>query len=343
LLGDLEKSIPTSRLLRPANPDETLEVPTAHLLAHIVPTVSLRLIAESYPDFVESADELIRIPVAKLATTYRLQEITGDFEPAPSASESLLGNEIPSPVANLGNLAEARAETSSLPDKGSTPPTNDFAPDTPPTETADTLEHSPSTPGSQLEPPSSESPKKLAELLNSLPTFRRITHEQPGALVPVTAGDLVIDIPDAESSGDIPDQHALQSLFLTEEKLTIDRVVELCGTLPGIRSCVLTRDEMVVSSHNVPENVDLISLSSNASAMLDSMQAASLGMGVGDIPALTLHTSRGPLSIVRSDRLTMLVFHAERGFIPGVREKMAAALGELSRAPLCLTSGTTPD
>jgi hypothetical protein len=332
LLGDLEKSIPTSRLLRPANPDETLEVPTSHLLAHIVPTVSLRLIAESYPDFVEPTDELIRIPAAKLATTYRLQEITGDFEPAPPASESLLGNEIPSPVANLGNLAEAKAEALSLPDT-----------DTPPTETADTLEHSPSTPGSQLEPPSSESPKKLAELLNSLPTFRRITHEQPGALVPITASDLVIDIPDAESSGDIPDQQALQSLFLTEEKLTIDRVVELCGTLPGIRSCVLTRDEMVVSSHNVPENVDLISLSSNASAMLDSMQAASLGMGVGDIPALTLHTSRGPLSIVRSDRLTMLVFHAERGFIPGVREKMAAALGELSRAPLCLTSGTTPD
>ena len=79
-------------------------------------------------------------------------------------------------------------------------------------------------------------------------------------------------------------------------------------------------------------------MSSTASKMLQAMQESSSQLGIGAIPALTLHTERGPLSIVQNNRLTMLVIHADRGFIPGVREKLTAALGELSHAPLALPS-----
>lgn len=138
---------------------------------------------------------------------------------------------------------------------------------------------------------------------------------------------------------EIDDDAAMQALFLTEEKLTVDRVIELCSELPGIHSCVLARETVVVAAHNAPTNVDLISLSAHASEMLATMRASTARMGVGSVPAVTLHTEKGVISFFHRDDLTMLVFHKDRGFVPGVREKMAAVLGELTKARLTLPAG----
>jgi hypothetical protein len=62
-------------------------------------------------------------------------------------------------------------------------------------------------------------------------------------------------------------------------------------------------------------------------------------MGIGTVPAVTLHTEKGVISFFHREDLTMLVFHKDRGFIPGVREKMAAVLGELTKARLTLPAG----
>jgi hypothetical protein len=51
------------------------------------------------------------------------------------------------------------------------------------------------------------------------------------------------------------------------------------------------------------------------------MHEASAGMGIGEIPAVTLHTAKGPLSIFQREHLAMLVFHSDRGFIPGCAKK----------------------
>lgn len=138
---------------------------------------------------------------------------------------------------------------------------------------------------------------------------------------------------------DIPDEEGLQALFLTEERLTVPRVVELCGGLPGINSCVLTHGSMVITAHNAPANVDLISLSAHAADMLRAMRESTARMGVGMVPAVTLHTEKGVISFFSREDLTMLVFHKDRGFVPGVREKIAAALGELTKANLTLPAG----
>ena len=139
---------------------------------------------------------------------------------------------------------------------------------------------------------------------------------------------------------EIIEQEPLQALFLTDEIMSVDRVIELCGGLPGINSCVLAHGPVVVASHNVPQGVDLVSMSAHAADMLQSMRASSARMGVGTVPAVTLHTEKGVISFFHRDDLTMLVFHRDRGFIPGVREKMAAVLGELTKARLTLPVGT---
>jgi len=139
--------------------------------------------------------------------------------------------------------------------------------------------------------------------------------------------------------GEITEQEPLQALFLTEEILSVGRVIELCGSLPGINSCVLAQGSLVVASHNVAEGIDLVSMSAHAAEMLQSMRESSARMGVGAVPAVTLHTEKGVISFFHRDDLTMLVFHKDRGFVPGVREKMAAVLGELTKSRLTLPAG----
>lgn len=144
---------------------------------------------------------------------------------------------------------------------------------------------------------------------------------------------------DRSHDQEITEQGPLQALFLTDEEMTVGRVIELCGGLPGINSCVLAHGSLVVASHNVPEGVDLVSMSAHAAEMLQAMRESSARMGVGTVPAVTLHTEKGVISFFHRDDLTMLVFHKDRGFIPGVREKMAAVLGELTKARLTLPVG----
>jgi len=144
---------------------------------------------------------------------------------------------------------------------------------------------------------------------------------------------------ESRESLEIPNQESIQSLFLTEEFLSVDRVVELCGGLPGVKSCVLTRGAGVVSSHNVPDNIDLVSLSAHAMDMLRSMRESSAKMGVGSIPAVTIHSEKGPITFFNREDLCLLVLHADRGFIPGVREKLQSVVIELSKANIALPVG----
>jgi hypothetical protein len=308
-LADIEDLLPRELLLRPIAEDETVEFPAGHILAHIVPTLSLSLLAELRPDLIEPARGVVRLPAHRIAKAYGLLE-TRDSMPTES-DDFLFRDEIASPSAHLGKiLAPAdEPEIEPLPE---------------PVEAA-------------TEPESEPPPRRLAEIISNLPTFQRVTETTFLTLKPLTPEPQPSN---AAAESEIPDQHALQALFMTDENLSTGRVVELCGGLPGIQSCVLTSENQVVASHNIPEGLDIVSLSSNAAAMLRAMHDASAGMGIGEIPAVTLHTARGPLSIFQKEHLAMLVFHGDRGFVPGVREKMTSALIELTRAPLALPSPT---
>jgi predicted regulator of Ras-like GTPase activity (Roadblock/LC7/MglB family) len=130
---------------------------------------------------------------------------------------------------------------------------------------------------------------------------------------------------------EIVDQDALQAVFMTEEMLSVDRVVELCGGLPGIKSCILAHGAAVLASHNVPESIDLVSLSAHALEMLAAMRQSAARMGVGAVPAVTIHAEKGPISFFHQDDLCLLVMHKDRGFVPGVREKLQKVVEYLAQ------------
>ena len=134
-------------------------------------------------------------------------------------------------------------------------------------------------------------------------------------------------------------EERLQELFLTEERLNLDRALALCGGLPGIRACILTRGSTILGAHRVPDAIDIVSLTANAKTMLDGVRTSSMRMGLGSIPAITIHSEKGPVSFFYSGELLMLVLHADRGFVPGVRERLAGAVEAMTRGPLPLPMG----
>jgi predicted regulator of Ras-like GTPase activity (Roadblock/LC7/MglB family) len=135
----------------------------------------------------------------------------------------------------------------------------------------------------------------------------------------------------------LADPSSLQALFMTEEKLTLDRVIEMAGQLPGLRACVLAHGEHVVCASQTPTGIDLQTLSGQAMTMLAQIRESSSNMGLGAVPAITLHAEQGALSFLHNGELCLLVLHTDRGFVPGVRERLQEMLGHLSDARPLLT------
>ena len=132
-----------------------------------------------------------------------------------------------------------------------------------------------------------------------------------------------------DPSDQIAESAALQSLFMTEEKLTLDRVIGMAGSLPGLKACVLAHGEQVICAPSNASGIDLRNLSSQAMTMLSQIRESSSNMGLGSVPAVTLHADQGTLSFLHNGELCLLVLHADRGFIPGVRERLQDMLGHL--------------
>jgi predicted regulator of Ras-like GTPase activity (Roadblock/LC7/MglB family) len=163
---------------------------------------------------------------------------------------------------------------------------------------------------------------------------------EPSAPPPQAEAVLVATerLPEPKRTVEIVDHDALQAVFMTEERLSVDRVVELCGGLPGIKSCVLAHGAAVIASHNVPESIDLVSLSAHALEMLAAMRQSAARMGVGAVPAVTIHAEKGPITFFHQDDLCLLVMHKDRGFVPGVREKLQQVVEHLAQSTPALAA-----
>lgn len=226
------------------------------------------------------------------------------------------------PSAPLMPPVAVRPETEPPPGVSAIPASEDPAPEA----AAET--EIPDAPPVPVEPPAPQEPPAAAA-------------EEPAPIRPPRTEAVLIETEHLPKTGsqarrEIPDQDGLQAIFLTEETLGLDRVMELCGDLPGIRSCVLSHGTAVLASHKVPDSLDLVSLSAHAVEMLDAMRASSAKMGIGAVPAVTVHSAKGPITFFNQEDLCLLVLHKDRGFVPGVREKLQQVVEELSRANLPL-------
>jgi predicted regulator of Ras-like GTPase activity (Roadblock/LC7/MglB family) len=346
-LADIASQIPEAARLPAFNAEHCIELPCKDVFTGPAPKLLLSRLAEIAGEHVRLdgvPDSPIRLPAAQLALGYHF--INGRElleEPVQPEDESPGPQKVshpPEEFAPKGDISKRdifpifrRKGVEPQVKPPAAPPHVEFPkPRAPfvPTEFSSRPPQAAPSEAKAVEPEPEAVEQPVKELALAAPAQEAILVETE-------------HLPKSESkrSAEIPDQDALQALFMTEEFLSVDRVVELCGGLPGVKSCVLAHGSVVLASHNVPESIDLVSLSAHALEMLAAMRQSAARMGVGAVPAVTIHSEKGPITFFHQDDLCLLVLHKDRGFVPGVREKLQQVVEHLSEANLALPVGAS--
>lgn len=123
----------------------------------------------------------------------------------------------------------------------------------------------------------------------------------------------------------------LQQIFHTEERIVLADVPRLCCSLPGIGGCILARRHEALAEWSIPLDLHAGDVLAAASGAMDRLTGGR-DAGWGEVAGITLHLDGGCASLLRSGAMQLLILHEARGFAPGVREKLSAALAALDRA-----------
>lgn len=344
-----------------------VEIPCADLFGGKIPRVALGRLQELLPDLVQipgerDASERIALPPGWIALHFRMETRMEEL-PAEEGAVALQEDQAGNDIKGIDNKDLAEVEAMLV--KAEKPPL-----DTPPlvgTDEESSPPASPVAPAASVmtkEPETEPAPRK--SLFASLPIFRRRHAAEAPAVEsaePITAERTKKkgEPPAPHAPGESPaaaesypvkgsktlaverlwkldpreklaDPSALQALFMTEEKLTLESVISKAGQLPGLNACVLAHGDQVLCTSNATPGVDLRTLSAQAMTMLAQIRETSANMGIGSVPAVTLHAEQGALSFLHKGELCLLVLHADRGFVPGVRERLQQMLGLLAEA-----------
>jgi hypothetical protein len=125
-----------------------------------------------------------------------------------------------------------------------------------------------------------------------------------------------------------PNFAALQSVFLTDEPLDLNKVVQKVGEFPGINSALFFAADGSLAGE--PEKVGL----TQSSVQLLSSLAHEVGqrvgnLGFGQIETVTLGWKRELVSVFTRGESGFVVRHEKRPFKPGVREKICLVLNHI--------------
>lgn len=347
-----------------ASPDHRIELPSHEIFQGNTPKLRLGLLQELLPDLVSipegvDREQLLPLPAGWLALHFRLITRSEELPPDPEHKAAETSGDHPADESASAAVATEAPQAVGIADEKM--------------ETAREISAEIVNP---LTEPVHVVEEKRRGFFASLPIFRR---REPVVAIPEVTPELVpassvvtpeeippvleIKQPEPEPpkqnlvaqeitvplerlwkldpSDQVADPTALQALFMTDEKLTLERVVALAGQLPGLRACVLAHGDQVVCASNTPAGIDLQTLSSQAAAMLSQLRESSSRMGIGAVPAITLHAEQGVLSFLYQEELCLLVLHADRSFVPGVRERLQEMLGHLATATALPEGSTT--
>jgi hypothetical protein len=168
----------------------------------------------------------------------------------------------------------------------------------------------------------------------------------PAAEQQIEASKLPVETPEAPSQAQAetsepvavstakpkPDFSALQSVFLTEERLDLPLVITKISTLPGLQASLLhTVDGRQLGGTIGNDQFERAALAlfpalfCEAKTKLDEKECVGL-------ETLTLCWGQEQISIFSDGRLCLSVRHTRRPFKPGVREKLSLIFSRLTEA-----------
>ena len=307
-LGPIIKNLPSE--LQPSEPSllankagTTIELPLELInsqLANGRVTIPFSTLLKSLPEEVKShfpqADTAaeVTIPIKEILQDYPqdLLRPRADQEP-----EELLPP-IPTPFA--GPAKEDTERFAHIPDQTEAEKVSTDS------HQLELIEHAPTS--SELPPPISDETPVTEQ--------KQQTEEKP-----------VAEEPTAEHKP-APNFSAVQSVFLTDEALDLNKVVQKVGELPGIKSALFFAADGSLKGE--PEKLGL----AQSSIQLLSSLAHEVGqrvetLGFGEIETVTLGWKRELVSVFTRGESGFVVRHEKRPFKPGVREKICLVLSHL--------------
>jgi predicted regulator of Ras-like GTPase activity (Roadblock/LC7/MglB family) len=321
-----------------------IHLPCSEILQGNVPRITLGRLAELSSGLVRvpegrNPSDRINLPPGWIALHFRMVTVREELPPEPvTVSSPAINEPIVTPTPEPAELT-ARVENPVIveePDSARKDSEENKAVEIPEEETSAPLKEQ------------AAAPKK--GFFSSLPIFRRTQPAEsipatdpspakagndapsPAAKALVTSATALEHLWKLDPKDEIAEGNALQALFMTDEKLTLEKVVSKAGELPGLDACVLAHGDRVICASKAQSGQDLQNLSGQAMTMLSQIRDSSEKMGLGAVPAVTLHADRGVVSFLHHGELCLLVLHAGRGFVPGVRERLQEMMGHLSAA-----------
>jgi hypothetical protein len=306
------------------------------------------------PSVVGDAGKTIRLPLKpileNLPPEFQPSDITGLLD-KPALTIDLPLELIQSQMANgkvtvpysvfLRSLPEearirftdsVKAEEVSIPIKEIVPnyPTNLLhpRPDQQPEETIPPIV-TPFAAAISQEPEKGPRSKTAAELAGAADTKQLELIARPLPSVE-TPSELPGEEPVPEIGSLEPNLRALQSIFLAENSLDLNQVIQKIAELPGISAALLFGAGGKILEGD-PEKLGLTPPAVQLlSGLSNTVGKQAEGLGFGPVETMTLGWARELISVFTRGQAGIVVRHARRPFKPGVREKIGLVLSHIS-------------
>ena len=156
------------------------------------------------------------------------------------------------------------------------------------------------------------------EIAETLAEFPPETDDRPVNVEPPPAPPFLLD-------------GRVREFFPDDAPLSLPRVSQLLAALPGIHGCVLITRSAESHSGEIPAGLDPASIRELSQRLRGAMADRAEIFGPGEMQHLTLHAEQYSLSLFSRGEACACAIHRTRIFLPGVREKFAAAAEELAR------------
>jgi hypothetical protein len=126
------------------------------------------------------------------------------------------------------------------------------------------------------------------------------------------------------------DSQRLQSLFMTDEPLDLSKTIQKVAELPGLRACILSTTTGLKLAGGLEDPDQEKAIAAFLPELFQHTQSNLEGLHAGALETITLCYRLHQLSTFVQGELCLAVFHDNRPFKPGVREKIQAVISELS-------------
>lgn len=121
----------------------------------------------------------------------------------------------------------------------------------------------------------------------------------------------------------------LKDLFGTDAFLSVQGLVRASASLPGVKACLLRRNDDCVKAGDIDAGAGLPRLTGE---LFEAVRKFGALFGLKVKQTLTFHSEAGPVSVLRHRGLILVVLHHDGDLVPGTRARLKMVLRAIAGA-----------